>query len=196
MRFIRHLFFSTLLLAALSPASGQTLTTEAIVWSPIKLSWDDFQEKGRNSHGADTHWMLLVKVPDTVLTAVPDSLAIPVKALFIPALSWVDPDKPKSSYLLQHEQLHFDIVEWQARELRRTISQTRFTASSWKRELDKLKRKTLAAIRRLQEQYDEESAHSRNEARQEGWQETVQEALRSLDLYADASVLLRVCNCK
>jgi hypothetical protein len=178
-----------------APASGQELTTQAIVWSPKKLAWTDFREEGSFKHSADTHWMLLVKTGDDADQKA-DSLLVSVKALFIPALSWVNPKYVGSSYLLAHEQVHFDIAEWGAREMRRELETLKLERRNYRRQLEQLRRKTLSRIRSLQAAYDEESAHSRQEAKQAAWQERVAAALEELKGYAENEVWRPLCGCE
>ena len=81
--------------------------------------------------------------------------------------SWVKKGKESDS-LLMHEQIHFDISELKARDLRRRLNKFSYT-KNYKFEIDSIFQKIRAEENETQELYDIESNHSLNKKEQEKW---------------------------
>lgn len=89
-----------------------------------------------------------------------------------------------SSYLLQHEQLHFDIAEVHARKIRKAVDSLR---SEGIRNFDPYSDAIQYLLNRKNEinsLYDEETGHSVYRDKQEEWNQKVRDELRCLKEYA------------
>jgi hypothetical protein len=102
-------------------------------------------------------------------------------ARFDPTISWAKPGT--SAALLAHEQLHFDITEWHARQVRayfggasgralHTDDEVRTEALAW-----------MAAWQASEERYDDETRHSLDVVQQKAWQQSIRQELKSLEIY-------------
>ncbi|MGB8703518.1 MAG: DUF922 domain-containing protein, partial [Gillisia sp.] len=151
--------------------------------NPHQLSWNDFRgkPKSRSGFNANTNSGISYgyKISGTPATPFLDYKVI---ANFYPGLSWVNPES-KTTDLLQHEQLHFDISELYARKLRKSLSEL---------SPEKLKgdpRKILNSLyEKLEEQrvatevkFDVESLHSLNKAEEKKWEDSIHRELQELE---------------
>jgi|SRR5690625_12285 len=106
-----------------------------------------------------------------------------VKTLFNSCHSWVKKGK-ESSKLLQHEQTHFDITELIARRFRKYLNENSFKPGNVRKELDKRIFRVHQTEKELQENYDRETLHGRDEEKQREWTEKI---LQELDLLREYS---------
>ncbi|WP_235915055.1 DUF922 domain-containing protein [Flagellimonas ochracea] len=102
-----------------------------------------------------------------------------VNAHFYPNESWYKPEQC-NDLTLSHEQLHFDIAELFARQMRNKLESTSFS-DNVKAEIRKIYRETLEELQKYQEFYDWETDFSRNRGRQLEWNEKVAKALNRED---------------
>src|SRR5690606_30202906 len=106
---------------ALTLVSAQV--QEKIFWQEDGLSWNDFKSApnqsssfhANTSAGISYSWG--IKNSNGII-----ELNYEVLSFFNPENSWVKPGSD-NKYLLQHEQLHFDITELHARKLRKKLSE-------------------------------------------------------------------------
>ncbi len=104
-----------------------------------------------------------------------------VYAHFYPDKSWVKQDR-ETSYILGHEQLHFDITELHARMLRKELSELRIT-NNLKRRVQQIHNRINMDMDKMQNLYDRETNHSINVEAQRRWEKDVTEALKALEAY-------------
>ena len=105
-----------------------------------------------------------------------------VSAKYFPKLSW-SRSPEQSGYILQHEQLHFDITELYARLFRKRLSENVKTA----RDIQKINTIGKVIMRDWdmeQHAYDRETDHSMNEEKQAEWAFHVKERLDALKEFA------------
>jgi Fe-S cluster biosynthesis and repair protein YggX len=88
----------------------------------------------------------------------------------------------QTTYLLNHEQLHFDISELHARILKKAFQETKFPKDPLK-EIEKIFNRISKERQEMQNKYDRESDHSKNSAQQAKWEEFVGQQLINLDAY-------------
>jgi Bacterial protein of unknown function (DUF922) len=184
-------------LVILSAFLATTLTAQqpdtAIVWSETKVMWSDFKEK--NSYDkypyklAKTSWKLKVDITDTCHCDNP-VVSVNAAALFFPYSSLVRGSATNNSTLLAHERLHFDIVELFARQLRKQLSETQFTLKNYKREVDKIKRKTFLKLHQWQNNYDKETSGGNDIEKQAQWQVSILKEIAELENYIAITVVL------
>ena len=96
---------------------------------------------------------------------------------FYPALSWYRPSKV-STYILEHEQMHFDISELCARKLRKGLVGIPHDRN-FKENSEVVYQQYEAERRQLQTQYDKESDHSNNREAEYKWRVYIAEQLEA-----------------
>lgn len=102
-----------------------------------------------------------------------------VTAFFYPNESWYKPNEC-DDYILEHEQLHFDIAELFARKMRIRLNNTSFS-DNVKAEIRNIYNEILQELSDLQEQYDLETNFSRNRDAQLRWNAQIFEALEKIN---------------
>ncbi|RMA58520.1 DUF922 domain-containing protein [Ulvibacter antarcticus] len=154
---------------------------EKINWSNSrKLSWADF--KGVPNKGADfvastnsgISFSYSFKYKNDDIT-----YDFSVESFFYPKESWYKRGLV-SPYILKHEQAHFDISELHARKLRRLISEATFTKNI-KKEIEPLYRKVEEDRREMQNKFDAESEHSKNEEMEYQWEAYIAKQLKAYE---------------
>ena len=151
-----------------------------IVWGSKPLEWSDFKaEADQSSH----YKAITYSEIKQILDFDKDSLKMTITAEFIQRKSWV---AKKSDYLLQHEQLHFDIVEYVVRLFRKSITELSFESyDDIKPKLSELFTKFSDMRKDLQKQYDKDTDHSIIRPQQEKWNEKVKALLEEEAEYAE-----------
>lgn len=159
--------------------SFEAFCQDAIVWTTQnQLEWADFKAQPiQNSSraasvntGIQYSWKLKYVEGEQVL-------GYEVFAYMKPSKSWVKASN-KSDYLLQHEQLHFDITEYHSRKLKEEFEAYKLRPSV-KRDLNKIYKTIVRERKSMQHQYDKETQHSINKNAQKKWQEKVDQLLQN-----------------
>ena len=153
--------------------------SKKITWSSSrKLTWDDFQKEADANDPLHAMASTNIAVSATCRNNV---MTYDVKCQFAQNESWT---KNKVSVdLLQHEQLHFDITEVYARQLRQKLSQQKSLCTGDKTKFKAVVNKVFADWQKAQVRYDNESNHGINDAKQAAWAETVATQLDALSAY-------------
>lgn len=150
-------------------------TTGNITWSLRKLEWPDFREQVSYDKYpyklAKTHWNFYFNIDDKAFIAERKPVKVTIIAFFVPGLSWVRNPASATRLTLAHEQLHFDLVELCARELRRAISEMTWDSLTYKKQLGKLYKRTFGDLSKLQRKYDDETSGGTNFPAQAEWME-------------------------
>lgn len=167
--------------------------TEYIDWSASKkLAWSDFQGRaGRNSpHDALSHCGLSMD-----MGMKGGELNFTVKAVFDRKQSWVKANDP-TDLLLAHEQLHFDIYERYARELRKRLSEASFNGipDDVTKKTSRIYKQVNGKLLLAQQQYDKETDHSLHKEKQIEWEKRIEGELAELDAYAKTAFNAEVLN--
>lgn len=156
------------------------LAQDTIYWENSKpLDWKDFQGKPkRNAIGsaeAATGVALKFRYQEDAETAI-WTYEYQVQSYFLTKKSW-SKAQDRNSYLLAHEQNHFDISELYARKLKRELS--KLTPS------EKLGEDAKEIYHRMQvlhastqSKYDRETKHSLNINEELEWQEKIRDSLK------------------
>lgn len=100
-----------------------------------------------------------------------------VKNVMYRNASWVNPEY-KNSAMLAHEQLHFDISEYFARQLLRTFQSATYS-HDFKNEVQDIKNRNVGQVNTMQKLYDEQTIHSQRVSIQLKWNIYVQSLLQS-----------------
>lgn len=151
---------------------------EVIPWTAsTKLTWEDFKGEPTNDRAAAitasgvTYRFSSERIRNKV------SVDFEITAHFYPHKSWHKPDLSDAN-ILAHEQLHFDISELFAREMRRRMKATKFTRNV-RNEVKKIYNQINKEMNDFQNTYDAETNFSRDREQQESWELKVDEVLRS-----------------
>src|SRR4029453_673466 len=97
-----------------------------------------------------------------------------VYAAFRKNESWI---KTKNENVLSHEQLHFDIAEAFSRKLYKKAAELKNEAGDIPKEAKALFKKVNDECDRVQQQYDDESAHGTKEKEQAAWKKKIEEMM-------------------
>ena len=154
---------------------------EKIVWDASRpLTWEDFRgvpNRADNfvaSTNSGMSFSFSFKERNGVAT-----ISYTVVSNFYPDLSWYRPERV-STYILEHEQTHFDISELHARKLRKALSALTHDRD-FKEKAEKIYNTIEAERRAMQTLYDSESDHSNIENAEYRWRTYVAEQLKLLE---------------
>lgn len=155
-----------------------------IEWSENrKLTWDDFKgvpnsvdlpeaaaatNSGFGSYSNRPH-MLETKGEFFVVTK------------FYKNTSWVISDK-KSDYILNHEQLHFDLAEVYSRKYRKALQAAKLELRNMQ-QAETIFNRVYSDFVKRQERYDNETEHGINTVKQGEWNAIIEIELAKYDLY-------------
>ena len=173
----RAIYF-LLILVLIQPIEDSLLWDES-----IKLKWTDFRglPNDDSDAAAITASGITVELSaKTTQTKLIEHNAI-IEARFYPDKSWYRKELA-NSFILAHEQLHFDITELYARKLRQEIDNATFSIHI-KKEISKLNKAIDKELRDLQKRYDHDSNFSLKMETQRKWQEYVDRELNKLSKY-------------
>lgn len=173
-----------ILLIAAFLCLGPSATEETISWNESrKLTWTDFRDAPNRNSGAVALTASGITFGFSIQRSGgrPTSFNTTVESLFYPDKSWYLTDRA-STYILGHEQLHFDITELHARKFRQQISQLK-VSSSIRAELNRLHNAINRASAEMQNKYDRESNHSIVKEAQVKWQKYITIELKKLNQF-------------
>jgi hypothetical protein len=105
-------------------------------------------------------------------------LRVKTKVWMDKTISWVRPDS-KNDYVLDHEQLHFDITRLTAERFKRHLRTMQFSVEDYSSEIQYQYIEFFRTHTQLQQQYDQETEHGLNRATQAQWVKKVRDELRS-----------------
>ena len=157
---------------------GHSQEYETIEWSADrKLTWADF--KGRvpesdraaavTASGITYRFSTLYKNGEL-------KVDFKVTTYFYPNKSWYQPHLC-DTFILGHEQLHFDISELYAQKMRDRLAKKSFTENV-KEEVKLIYREILEELEVYQDLYDEQTNFSRDSIQQSLWNNKIKDALR------------------
>ena len=146
-----------------------------IIWTEDrKLTWADFKKVVNDTSYftaySDCSLYFKFEIKRDVLKSYT------VYAYFNKERSWA---KACPAYLLEHEQLHFDIVELHARKIRKFIHDKDGKLSP--EELNNFLKKNTESLIRTNKQYDDTTRHSRDIEAQMHWEDSISQELKSLE---------------
>ena len=175
--------FMALSLYGFAPAKeGGGLPEQEIRWKKgQRLSWDDFQGRPDRSTSMDA-----MTESGIVFNWSCDwrGFEVTAYAMFDPTKSWVKRSWA-TPYLLRHEQAHFDITEIHARKLRKEFSEIGNACRLGRSGISRVAQKVYNASAAMQNQYDRETRHSKDERAQVLWEKKIQKELKSLEAWAN-----------
>ncbi len=151
-----------------------SFSQDTINWrADYKLKWEDFQGPADSSspHAAVTHYNV-----SYFYFYRGSSLKTTVSCFFDKKKSWKKTNL--DDQLLRHEQGHFDIAQLTAKKLAKAFAAYKFKAATVDADLKKIHAAILNEGNMMQDKYDEETASSRNNERQEAWLKDIKEQLQ------------------
>ncbi|MCW8980537.1 MAG: DUF922 domain-containing Zn-dependent protease [Altibacter sp.] len=157
--------------------------SEKIPWrGPDQLTWSDFQgvPEGNSSYVASTNSGLSFSYSYSERNGE-RIFEYTIQSNFYPKLSWYRPEAA-SAYILKHEQTHFDISELHARIFRKRMAEFNFSEKR-KEEVRRIYETIETERKAMQDRYDEESDHSKNEVGERAWRIFVAEQLKAYDAW-------------
>lgn len=147
--------------------------SDTLYWSPsYQLRAEDYEGVPELASGFDAISIFPI-VCDYYMDSTTNSLKFNIYSFFEHSSSWINPEKREDRDLLQHEQLHFDIVELYTRIIKQRIRE--YQAQGRKKEEDyvDLINTLLNEEGETQIRYDTETDLSRNDAKQKLWTQKV-----------------------
>ena len=105
-------------------------------------------------------------------------LRVKTKVWMDKTISWVRQDS-KNDYVLDHEQLHFDITRLVSERFRRHLKTMAISSEDFSSEIQYQYIEYYRKHTELQQRYDEETAHGINKPQQAEWAKKVRDELRS-----------------
>ncbi|HTL82399.1 MAG TPA: DUF922 domain-containing protein [Bacteroidia bacterium] len=160
----------------------QTNSTKGLIlWSADRpLTWKDFKvtQPASAAFSALTHWEILF-----TSSYDGDSLVTTTDCYFNPNESKVKKDSRTDTFLLGHEQFHFNIAELYTRKLRKAFSEAVVTKKDVNNKITKLYQQYVNDCTKEQDRYDNETNHSIKKPEQLKWQADIADQLKALDAY-------------
>ncbi len=162
------------------PLLGRAQGEEFIEWAASKrLTWDDYLAKPISSSDAAAITNTALGIEYHIKNNV---LSYKISCRFSKTRSW---GKYKTTYILQHEQGHFDITEIFARRLAKEIKEYKFNPRKYQDDLGKIYKRLMDEKEEYQNKYDKETDYSRNQEKQAEWLKKIDEELEETDEFAN-----------
>jgi len=159
------------------------LKNDTVIWKPDSLLRpEDFKARPKSNGPLGLSYVGFLYYTNEAS----GELILNVEAIFVKSKSYI---VKNTEYVLKHEQIHFDIAELHARRLRKRIDEVDFKKiKSVQNEINKLHDKTVKEYGKEQEEYDKDTEHGLNAAKQKVWNEKIQAAIKELDKYSSHTV--------
>ena len=154
------------------------LEEDFIKWNENrKLTWDDFkaapQQMGSTVAMTTTHLGFSYSIANGKVT-------YQIDCQFEKKKSW---GLVKNDWILKHEQGHFDIAEIFARKLNKAVGEYQFNKNTFQKDLNAIYKSIIDEKEKFQQQYDDETDHSRNKPKQEEWLNKIEAELKNNKLW-------------
>lgn len=144
-----------------------------------KLSWSDFKAlpPENSSNAALTTSGILMS-----FTTNGETFHYELSCSFDQNSSW---GRVKNEYILAHEQGHFDIAELYTRKLNKALKGYSYQSDSFNKDINTIYRNTMKELQMMQDQYDEQTNHSRNVIQQRNWLVQIFNSLEDLKAFSN-----------
>jgi hypothetical protein len=164
------------------------LAQNYLEWSETKLSWNNFAIKHlpHSRTGAITASGIYFSY-----TKSNQLLDVEIKAQMDTEASWVNSHSMNDD-VLAHEQLHFDISELHARMLRKYFSDHPRIDKFQKPET--IYKNYMNLMRKMQNDYDQQTHHGNNKAMQLMWQNKIENMLLELSSFKENRIVMNTQN--
>ncbi len=154
------------------------------------LTWSNF--KGRPNMGSSHHAFTETGIAYEPIDYNREMIVLKVYSYFDINRSWVKPEKD-TDYLLNHEQLHFDVCELARRKMMESLDVAQpISGADFNNVMSKLFKKHFNAMNDMQHEYDHHTKHSINVPAQEEWDKKIATDLKNLEKYKDFVITLKL----
>jgi hypothetical protein len=163
---------------------------DTVLWNQgSELKWSDFKGiPDKESHyAALTHAEIRYQV-----TMIKGLARFDFANLFLKKASWTKNNT--NLFLLQHEQIHFDIAELHKRLLISLLYTRDFRGSTFEKEVKSLGDSINTARNMMDENFDQDVLHFTDRNRLEKWQAKINRELDRLKAYNRNSILIKLVN--
>ena len=148
-----------------------------------QLSWSDFRGEpvGASDRAAAVNSGMSYAIETRKMDGKVVDFTIEVESAFYPELSWKRDLNETSSYLLKHEQLHWDITHLFVLKLRAAYKKYR-PLKNINKEVDFIFRKFEKDREAMQSRYDLETDHGLKKEEQQRWEIYIAEELLKVEM--------------
>jgi hypothetical protein len=148
-----------------------------------KLTYNDFQHKPerRSRYAAETASGMYIEASGLTMDKHV-ILKVKVASSFNKKLSWFKKDA-KNRYVLDHEQLHFDVTAYCTCEFVKALRTYPFTPQNYEKEMEQLRKQYEATTSKMQDEYDWQTNHGLVKDKQAEWRIKINELLATQDCY-------------
>ena len=169
-----------LVLTALPAFSfAQDKDEELIKWAPSQqLTWSDYKASPNPNSDAAASTTTYLGIEFNIDQ---NNLTYKIQCSFSKTKSW---GRSKTDFILKHEQGHFDIAEIFARKLNKKMNEYKFTKNTYKTDLKNIYQAITKEKEEFQDQYDNETDHSRKKDEQLIWLKKIEKMLEELKDYS------------
>lgn len=155
--------------------------SDTVYYDPAKkLTWDKF--KGKAAAGSNTAAVTTSGFGYGASIEYDEEqgqLDITVMCYFSKKSSWVKAGR-KTSYILNHEQKHFDITYIWACNFLSKLGTVKFTTQNFNAEIKKVYKECYDSMQQMQDEYDEETQNGQLKAKQTYWNNRITEMISAL----------------
>lgn len=153
---------------------------DLIDWSASrKLTWNDFRAA---PDPASVNAALTSSAINVEFGYDKNGLKHSITCRFDKTKSWV---RTKNDYILRHEQGHFDLAEGYARELHKELAEYTFNQRTVSNDLNTIYTHVMKQHLEAQDQYDKQTDHSLDTAKQLIWNDRIKAMLDGLEKFKD-----------
>jgi hypothetical protein len=172
--------FPLLLFFLLSNTCFSQLHNEDLLkWSENrKLTWEDYKASPDTAGGFAAATTTYLNIDYTFSQ---DGFSFKIHSDFSKTRSW---GFDKTTYVLKHEQGHFDIAEIFARKLYKQMKEYRYNKKTCKEDLSKIYDAVVTEKAKMQEDYDRETNHSIKKQKQKEWLKKIEDMLKEYEGWA------------
>jgi len=187
---MKNSVLAVLLMCFIQVSFGQKKKTQ-IHWNKDRaLTWKDFKgrAKGSSPFHATTYGILKPGFEPITNTEYKFTLEV----LFDSKKSWVKKGK-ETDELLIHEQHHFNMFEIYARIFVKRLEESNaLSGKKFSDNMNKTFQKIFKELIKLQDKYDKETDHSKNEEKQKEWNIKLENMLKEYQGYAKREIIFEI----
>lgn len=176
------------------PTDKVLQSSDEVLWTKKGLQWTNFQHvdmiPGSINAIGRTTTKLYYSITDSIIKQEFKSLQlVKVHSVMLPSKSYIKNNAPKRG-LLEHEQIHFDISEVEARKFRKELSEKIFNLKKMREEIKRLHRKHLSNIGIMNNQYD--THHLNAFIGHDQWRKDLDKELEKLENFTSIDVWIHL----
>ena len=181
----RFLVLAGVLMISLQVIAQNNVTTEVIITDALReknevpftepaLSWDDF--KGRPERNVDWTAMTYSGIKLRYEYKVKNgnyTIKIQLYPYMDRTRSWYI-EQGHNDHTLAHEQLHFDITILVTKQLAQELRNMEYNPKKFSRQIDDMHEEFLEKLRKMQDEYDEQTMHGVKVREQKMWDRKIE----------------------